>query len=119
MSERLDRWMDGYVLAWSTNERKHIETLFTSDAVYDNQTADGEWVGRDEIVRRWQEIDDDEDNWDFEWSLLVETDDLAIVTARTHYLEPPTSYRNLWVIRFSDEDACYDFTEWYIEEDDS
>ena len=111
--------MDGYVLAWSTNERKHIETLFTSDAVYDNQTADGEWVGRDEIVRRWQEIDDDEDNWDFEWSPLVETDDLAIVTARTHYLEPPTSYRNLWVIRFNDEDACYDFTEWYIEEDDS
>ncbi len=117
MTHRLDEWMDRYVVAWSTNERSHIESLFTSDAVYDPQTADGEWVGIDEIVRRWLEIDDSEDNWDFEWAPLVEAGDVAIITGRTRYYEPPASYRNLWVIRFRD-DLCYDFTEWYIEEDD-
>ncbi len=117
MSDRLDKWMDGYVLAWSTNDPDHIAALFTKDAVYDPQTADGEWLGVNEIVSRWREIDDAEENWDFEWQPLVETEDLAIITGKVRYLDPPISYRNLWVIRFED-DRCYDFTEWYIEEDD-
>ena len=117
MSERLDAWMDGYVLAWSTNETEHIEALFTEDAVYDPQTADGEWDGLTEIVARWQEADDDEENWDFEWQPLAETEDLAVITGRTRYYDPPSSFRNLFVIRFRDDGRCYDFTEWYIEEE--
>ncbi len=117
MCERLDAWMDGYVLAWSSNDASQIGDLFTEDAVYDPQTADGEWEGRDEIIARWQEIDDDEENWDFEWRPLVESDDVANVTGRTRYTDPPVSFRNLFVIRFNDEGQCYDFTEWYIEEE--
>lgn len=109
--------MDGYVLAWSSNEREHIEAIFTPDAVYDPQTADGEWEGIDDIVHRWQEMADSEDNWDFEWLPLVETDDLAVITGKTNYFEPATSFRNLFVIRFAPDGRCYDFTEWYIEED--
>lgn len=118
MSERLDVWMDRYVLAWSSNETEHIEELFTEDAVYDPQTADGEWEGRDEIIARWQEIDDSEDNWDFEWQPIVETDDLAVIQGRTNYFDPPISYRNLFIIRFAEDGRCSDFTEWYIEEED-
>ena len=110
--------MGGYVAAWSSNEAGHIAALFTPDAVYDPQTADGEWHGVEEIVAHWQEIGDDEDNWDFEWQPLVETDELAIVTCRTRYVEPPTSYRNLFVIRFAPDGRCHDFTDWYVEEDD-
>lgn len=109
--------MDGYVLAWSSNDEEHIRALFTEDAVYDPQTADGEWEGIEAIVARWQEIDDQEDNWDFEWLPLVESDDLAVITGKTVYQEPPMSYRNLFVIRFAEDGRCYDFTEWYIEED--
>jgi hypothetical protein len=118
MSDRLDDWMDGYVAAWASGEAGQIAELFTDDAVYDPQTSAGEWDGLENIVHRWQEIDDDEDNWEFEWRPLVETDDVAVVVGRTRYLEPPMSYRNLFIIRFSDDGRCYDFTEWYIEEDD-
>ncbi|MFQ5523285.1 MAG: nuclear transport factor 2 family protein [Acidimicrobiia bacterium] len=117
MSERLDQWMDGYVLAWSSNDPEHIAALFTPEAVYDPQTADGEWHGSEEIVRRWQEIGDEEDNWEFEWLPLVETDDLAIVVGRTQYHDPPMRYRNLFVIYFAEDGRCRDFTEWYIEEE--
>ncbi|HWB87833.1 MAG TPA: nuclear transport factor 2 family protein [Acidimicrobiia bacterium] len=117
MSERLDDWMDGYVLAWSSNDPAHIRALFTEDAVYDPQTDDGEWEGIDEIVERWIDIGDSEDNWDFEWLPLVEADDVAVVTARTRYFQPEASYRNLFVIRFAEDGRCRDFTEWYIEED--
>ena len=118
MTESLNSWMDAYVLAWSTNQADDIAALFTEDAVYDPQTAGGEWDGLAEIIARWQEADDDEENWEFEWQPLVATDDLAVVTGRTRYLEPPISYRNLFVIRFREDGRCYDFTEWYIEEDD-
>ena len=118
MSERLEAWMDGYVLAWSTNEAEHISALFTEDAVYDTQTGDGERDGLADIIDWWIAADDDEENWDFEWQPLVETDDLAVITGRTRYFEPPMSYRNLFVVRFVDDGRCYDFTEWYIEEDD-
>jgi hypothetical protein len=48
---------------------------------------------------------------------LVETDEVAVITATTRYHNPAASYRNLFVIRFDDDDLCRDFTEWYIEED--
>lgn len=117
MSELLHNWMDQYVVAWSTNDPDDIAALFTEEAVYDPQTDDGEWHGVEEIVEGWRAIDDVEDNWEFEWLPLVETDDLAVITGKTRYFEPPISYRNLFVIRFDPEGRCYDFTEWYIAED--
>lgn len=117
VSERLATWMDGYLAAWTDNHPDHISALFTEEAIYDPQTADGELHGATNIVRWWREIDDDPDNWGFEWLPLVEKDDLAIITGITRYYEPPTTYRNLWVIRFDESGRCRDFTEWYIEEE--
>ncbi len=117
MSERLETWMEGYLEAWETGDADDITALFSPDAVYDPQTADGELHGHEEIVDWWQDIDDTPGNWDFEWVPLVETEDLAVVTAVTRYNEPPASYRNLFVIKFDEHDLCVDFTEWYIEEE--
>lgn len=116
-SERLNAWMDGYVHAWESNDPEDVAALFSPEAVYDPQTADGEWDGVEEIAKRWIEIGDTPGNWDFQWIPLVETDELAVVVANTEYREPPMSYRNLFVIRFDSEGRCEDFTEWYIEED--
>ena len=117
MSERLDDWMDAYVEAWTSNDPYDIAALFSADAVYDPQTADGERHGRAEIIAWWQGIGDDPDNWDFEWKPLTETEDMAVITGTTRYFEPPASYRNLFVIKFDAEGLCTDFTEWYIEEE--
>jgi hypothetical protein len=115
-SERLNAWMDGYVQAWTDNDPDSIRMLFTEAAVYDPQTEGGEWDGIEEIVDNWIEIEDDPENWEFQWLPLVETDDLAVVMGRTRYLNPLMTYRNLFVIRFSEDGRCSDFTEWYIEE---
>ncbi len=109
--------MDGYVQAWSSNDPDEIAALFTEGAVYDPQTPEGEWDGIEEIVRRWQARDQGETNWQFEWAPLVETDEVAVITGRTEYPDVPVSYRNLFVIRFSGEGRCHDFTEWWIEEE--
>lgn len=111
--------MEGYVLAWNTGETDDIRALFTDDAVYDPQTAAGEKLGISEILDWWQGIGDEEVEWEFEWLPLLETDDIALVTGKTRYFNPPVSYRNLFVIQFADDDRCADFTEWYIEEEDA
>jgi beta-glucosidase len=117
MSVRLETWMDGYVAAWVSNHPDDIEKLFTEDAVYDPQTAEGEIHGLEAIIDWWLDIDDQPDNWDFEWTPLIETDDMAIITGSTKYSDPPASYRNLFVLKFDEAGLCRDFTEWYIEED--
>ncbi|HEY5890165.1 MAG TPA: nuclear transport factor 2 family protein [Acidimicrobiia bacterium] len=116
-SERLNSWMDGYLDAWASNDPDAIAALFTDDAVYDPQTASGEWDGIDSIIENWLDIGDDPDNWDFQWLPIVETDDLAVIVGKTHYHNPAMIYRNLFVIRFDSDFRCTDFTEWYIEED--
>lgn len=115
--ERLDQWMDGYVTAWDSNDAEHIGALFADHAVYDPQTADGPWQGREAIVHGWQQIDDTPGNWEFEWRPIVVHDDVAVVTGRTRYLNPPASYRNLFVLRFGADGRCVDFTEWWIDEE--
>ncbi|HJR92709.1 MAG TPA: nuclear transport factor 2 family protein [Acidimicrobiia bacterium] len=118
MSEHLEWWMDRYVAAWDSNDADDIAGLFDPEAVYDTQTADGPWHGVDAIVAGWQAIDDTPGNWEFDWQPLVETDDIAVVTGRTTYLDPPASYRNLFVIQWHpDNGLCRDFTEWWIDED--
>ena len=42
---------------------------------------------------------------------------MAVVSGRTRYLDPPASYRNLFVIRFGASGRCADFTEWWIDEE--
>jgi beta-glucosidase len=113
----VEEWMDGYIAAWSSNDPDEIAGLFTSDAVYDPQTADGELHGHEEIIGWWRGIGDTPDNWEFEWWPIVDTDEVAVIAATTRYFDPPASYRNLFVIRFDEDGRCRDFTEWYIEED--
>jgi hypothetical protein len=114
---RLERWVDGYVVAWTDNDPEHIAALFTEDAVYDPQTADGEIHGVEAISDWWRGLDEDPANWDFQWLPLIETEEIGIITGTTNYYDPPTTFRNLWVIRFDDDGRCRDFTEWYIEEE--
>lgn len=117
MDERLESWMDAYVEAWDSNDPDAVRSLFDPDAVYDPQTADGPWHGVDQIVDGWIEIDDTPGNWEFEWRPIVSADDVAVVQGHTRYLDPPASYRNLFVIRFGADGRCRDFTEWWIDEE--
>lgn len=113
----LAAWMDGYLRAWTSNQAEEIAELFTEDAVYDPQTGDGPWEGRQEIVAGWQDIGDEPGSWTFDWEPLVDQPDLGIITGRTVYAdEDARSYRNLWVLRFETDHRCHEFTEWWIEE---
>jgi hypothetical protein len=108
-------WVDRYVRAWESNGPTAIGDLFAEQALYYPAPDTEPWRDRDGIVAGWLERKDEPGTWDFRYQLLAVTADLAFVRGWTHYVEPPTDFSNLWVIRFDAAGRCVEFTEWWME----
>jgi ketosteroid isomerase-like protein len=110
----LERWIDRYVKAWSTNDPKDIGDLFTDDADYYTAPYREPWRGRDAVVKGWLARADDQGDWDFSHEVLAVAGDLGFVRGLTTYRTPPHVYSNLWVIRLQADGRCTEFTEWWM-----
>jgi ketosteroid isomerase-like protein len=109
----LDGWIRGYRAAWESNDPVAIGALFAEDAVYYTEPAAEPWRSRAEIVAQWLARRDEPGDATFEWTPLVNTPGLAVITGRTVY-RSGDDYDNLWVIRFDDDGLCCEFTEWWM-----
>jgi SnoaL-like domain len=110
----VERWMDRYVKAWTSNEPADIESLFTDDVRYYLTPSSDPWVGREAVVNGWLGAKDEPGTWDFRYEPLALAGTLAFVRGWTDYQDaPPKSYDNLWVIQFAHAERCSEFTEWY------
>jgi uncharacterized protein (TIGR02246 family) len=108
-------WVERYVRAWETNDPAAIGDLFADDALY-YPSPDGEtWRDREGIVAGWLERRDEPGTWVFRYQPLAVAGDLAFVRGWTRYVEPPSEFSNLWVIRFDAARRCVEFTEWWME----
>lgn len=114
----VERWVDGYERAWTTNDPEDIGALFTEDARYLTAPYREPWAGREAIVRGWLDRKDDQGEWSFERRVLAVHDDLAFVQGRTWYADEERWYANLWVIRLTLDGRASEFTEWWMEERD-
>jgi ketosteroid isomerase-like protein len=113
----VERWVDGYVRAWESNEAADIERLFTDDALYYTAPYREPWRGRDAIVAQWIDGADERGTWRFRYEPMAVPGDLAFVRGWTEYLdETPRTYHNLWVIRLADGGRASEFTEWFMKE---
>ncbi|MGY4542395.1 hypothetical protein ACVWY0_002319 [Arthrobacter sp. UYNi723] len=116
MSDEVRSWMEKYLAAWTSNNPEDIRALFTEEAVYATRPHDADaWRGREQIVDRWLEAQDDPGNWTFDWSVLGTDGGLAFVQGFTDYLGDSPSYDNLWVIRLEPDGRASEFTEWFME----
>ena len=112
-SERTANWVDGYVTAWRSNDPADIRALFTDDAIY-LLAPDAEPLrGHEDIVAGWLQHADTDGEWSFDWGVVHEASDLALVQGRTDY-PAERDYLNLWVIRFAPGGRATEFTEWYM-----
>ncbi|MEV4641638.1 nuclear transport factor 2 family protein [Actinoplanes sp. NPDC049548] len=108
-------WVQGYRVAWESNDPADIAGLFAEDAAYFTEPWAPPWRGREAIVAGWLEHRDEPDTTMFEWHPLIVTDDLAIVEATTHYTTPPArTYSNMWVLRLDQAGQARQFTEWWM-----
>ena len=116
-SMALEAWLEGYVRAWETNDPEDVGGLFTEDARYYTAPFREPWRGRDGIVAGWLERKDEPGTWSFRHEVLAIAGDLGFVRGWTTYLNPPTEYSNLWMIRLAPDGRCAEFTEWWMEHD--
>ena len=113
----VQRWVDGYLAAWTNNDPTAIEALFTPDASYRQRPYATPKIGVDAIVADWIERQDEPGTWTARLEPLLVHDDIAIVTGQVDYTDGDL-YSNLWVIRFGDDGRAAEFTEWWMDRPD-
>lgn len=111
-ADRVQKWIEGYRLAWESNSAAEIGALFTEDAEYFTAPFRPPWRGREEIVARWIEHRDEPGETSFDWKPVVVTDEVAVVEGVTTY--PDEVYSNLWLIVLDQDGRCRRFTEWFM-----
>ena len=111
----VERWVEGYIEAWRTNDPDDIGSLFTDDARYYTAPDREPWTGREGIVEGWIDRKDEPGLWTFRYDVLAECDGVSFVRGWTDYTEAPKRYSNLWVIRLEADGRCSEFTEWWME----
>ena len=116
-TELLSRWMEGYLRAWTSNAPDDIRALFTDDARYFTDPWRDPWQGQDAIVEQWTARGDDQGTWQFTWSPVAVTDDVAVVQGETRYASG-TTYSNLWLIRLGPDGRAREFTEYWMDQAD-
>ena len=117
-------WLDRYVEVWRTNDRAQVEGLFTEDAAYRYRPYGGDAHanrGRDAIVKAWLEETDPPDSWEASYEPYAVEGDRAVATGFSRYLAsdkgPERTFHNVFLLRFSDDGRCADFTDYYMAEE--
>jgi ketosteroid isomerase-like protein len=111
----VERWLAGYDRAWRSNDPADVGALFTEDARYFTAPYRKPWGGRQGIVDGWLRRKDEPGTWEFRSEIVAVVGDLAFVRGWTKYSDGK-NYSNLWVIRFGEDGAAREFTEWWMEE---
>ena len=110
----VSRWVARYEAAWRTAGTDALAGLFSADASYRHSPYEEPVTGLDAIRRMW---DEDRDGPDEVFTLAAEIvavdGPAAVVRAEVRYGDPVRQeYRDLWVLRFSDDGRCNSFEEW-------
>jgi hypothetical protein len=112
------RFLDGYLDAWRTNDADSIRALFAPDATYRGSARDLQpAVGIDEIIARWNEERDEPGTWTYEGGVDLQTATSAVIRGVTTYTTGPKSgaYENVWLVRFAEDGRASEFQDWWFE----
>lgn len=114
--EQLTDWLERYVQAWNTNDPAQIGALWSADAVYRTSPFADEWRGRDQIIERWLERQDEPNSTSFRYAMIGFNAGGAVVRGwTTYHTNPPREYSNIWLIQLDDSGRCSEFTEWWMQ----
>jgi ketosteroid isomerase-like protein len=105
------RWVDHYERAWRDGDLDAVEQLFTDDAAYLRSPYEPPNVGHAAIKAFW--LDDDDDVFTMEASVVAVEGDDAVVRLQVDYGDPVhQEYRDLWVLHFAADGRVDRYEEW-------
>jgi ketosteroid isomerase-like protein len=111
---QVSRWLTGYEAAWRAPGTAGLAGLFTPDATYLQSPYEHPVTGLDAIGRMWEaEREGPDEVFTLTAGILAVDGQVAVVRAEVCYGDPPSQeYRDLWVIRFTEDGRCAWFEEW-------
>lgn len=111
-------WLDAYVHAWKTYDRRDIGALFSEQATYAYDPFNKPVRGRAAIVEMWLENRDEPGTYDGHYEPILIEDNRAVTNGRSlYYKEDGTissEWDNIFILRFDDEGRCAEYREWYM-----
>lgn len=124
----VDRWLQAYVSAWESYDRRQIEDLFARDISYRYHPYDDPVEGREAVVASWlgdgaspsASTRDRPGTYGASYRTVAVDGPVAVATGHTQYRDEPggritRTFDNCFVIRFDQHGRCQDFVEWFIE----
>ena len=110
----VSRWIDAYERSWRTAGTGHLAGLFTPDATYLPSPWAKALRGLDEIAGWWEdEREGPDEPFDMTHELVATDGATAVVRVSVDYhRDPPTRWRDLWIVRFAPDGRCAAFEEW-------
>jgi ketosteroid isomerase-like protein len=107
-----ETWIQGYIKAWTSNDPADIAALFTEDAVYYRLAFTEPWIGREAILKGWDEHKDQPSEWEFEYDWLAIEGETGVLRGLSTYGQ--SVYSNIWLIKLDEKGRCYEFREWWV-----
>ena len=113
-------WLDRYLAAWRSYDRRQIEALFADDATYSYGPFRQPLTGRAAIVDSWLANRDEPGSWAADYRPIAVDGTVAVVHGRTRYFEADGTtvrdeYDNIFEIHFNGKGVATQFNEWYIQ----
>jgi ketosteroid isomerase-like protein len=118
----VERWLESYRRAWTTDAAEDIEALFTEDVTYSPfpwPRDANRWEGRESVVSEWIGRGDSTVGWRFEHEILAVEGDTAVIQGWTYYDRNDgdpwaEAYANVWLVRFAEDGRAREFAEWWV-----
>ena len=107
-------WAERYFLAWRTNDRATVESLFSEDAVYFYGPFRPPARGREAIVARW--IGNPQADVTTQFEVVAIEGRVAVIQWRVAFpKEGRTELDGVLIVRFDADGVCSEHREWYAE----
>jgi ketosteroid isomerase-like protein len=117
---QIDDWLARYRLAWSTDDREQIATLFTDDVRYFTTPYRQPLEGREAVIAYWLGEKESGIPWTFVPEVVAREGALHVVRAVTTYPQggdghgDPEVYHNLWLVTLTHEGRANEFVEYFM-----
>jgi ketosteroid isomerase-like protein len=112
--EQVADWIAAYERAWRTPGTDTLEQLFTEDASYRQGPYDEPVAGLPAIRLMWEaEREGPDEEFRLTSEVVVAGAGTAVARLHVRYGDPSfQEWRNLWVLRFTEDGRCEAFEEW-------
>jgi hypothetical protein len=112
------RWLGDYVKAWREWDREQVLALFDDRGTYRWHPYEDPVIGSQAIADAWLDDPDEPGGFDAAYEPVAVDGETAVAVGSTTYSNPDGSIRaifdNCFVMRFTEEGRCLEFTEWYV-----